>query len=208
MYVTSFPFHSSKIQIRYAHPIPLNRHQLYTLLSIPVVSAATSARPYFPLNSKNTKTSPTKRPCGHGCANNRNWQEGVHSNCSERLWLHTRTVFRCPGELSWLVRGAELKQFRTCRTYASSFSFFCPRLRQNANTTESSTKFGNIVRVETSRYLTKIMTLRKKADRKQRHSLRLPCTAGGNQAKLKCTEFEIYGGGVEAGHAHGCSQTF
>jgi len=26
----------------------------------------------FPLNSKNTKTSPTKRPCGRGCANHRN----------------------------------------------------------------------------------------------------------------------------------------
>jgi len=44
----------------------------YTISSIPVVSAATSARPYFPLNSKNTKISPTKRPCRRGCANNRN----------------------------------------------------------------------------------------------------------------------------------------
>jgi hypothetical protein len=43
----------------------------YTLLSTPVVSAATSARPYFPLNSKNTKTSPTKRPCRRGCASHR-----------------------------------------------------------------------------------------------------------------------------------------
>ena len=113
--------------------------------------------------------------------------------------------FGCLGELSWLVRGVELKQFRTCLTYASFFSFFCPRLRKNANTTQSSMKFGNIVLVETSRYLIKIMTLRKKADRKQRRSLRLSCTAGGNQARLKCTEFETYGGGVEAGHAHGCS---
>jgi len=46
--------------------------RVYTLLSIPVVSAATSVRPYFPLNSKNTKTSPAKRPCRRGCANNRN----------------------------------------------------------------------------------------------------------------------------------------
>ena len=44
----------------------------YTLPSIPVVSAATSTRPYFPLNSRNTKTSPTKRPCRRGYANNRN----------------------------------------------------------------------------------------------------------------------------------------
>ncbi len=93
----------------------------------------------------------------------------VHSNCSERLWLHARTVLvamgnysGCPGELSWLARGVELKQFRTYLTYASSFSLFCLCLRKNANTTLSlqwPTKFGNIVQVETLRYLTKIATL-------------------------------------------------
>ena len=31
----------------------------------------------FPLNSKNTKISPTKRPCGSGCANHRNWRDAV-----------------------------------------------------------------------------------------------------------------------------------
>ena len=47
-------------------------------------------------------------------------------------------------------------------------SLFCPCLCQNANTMLSlqlPMKFGNVVRVETSRYLTKITTLRRKADR-------------------------------------------
>jgi hypothetical protein len=58
-------------------------------------------------------------------------------------------------------------------------------------------KFGNTVRVEISRYLTKITTLRKKADREQlrvlaaKHtaSLQLLCTVGGSQAAR--SEFEI-----------------
>ena len=102
----------------------------------------------------------------------------VHSNCSEWLWLHARTIFGCPGELFWLARRIKLEQFirfevkqlRTDMTYALSFSLFCPCFRQNANTTLSlqlPTKFGNIVLVETSRYLTKITTLQRKADRKQ-----------------------------------------
>ena len=78
-------------------------------------------------------------------------------------------------------------------------------------------KFGNIVQVETSRYLTKIMTLRRKADREQRQalaakhtaSLQLLCAAGGNQARSDArTEFKILEpspkGGVEAGRAHSC----
>ena len=63
-------------------------------------------------------------------------------------------------------------------------------------------KFGNIVRVETSRYLTKITALRRKADRKSARSkvlaakhtasLQLLCTVGGNQARLDArTEFKI-----------------
>jgi hypothetical protein len=72
----------------------------------------------------------------------------------------------------------------------------CPYPRQNANTTLSlqlPMEFGNIVWVETSRYLTKITTLRRKADREFRsmvlatkHTapLQLLCTVGGNQARL------------------------
>jgi len=50
------------------------------------------------------------------------------------------------------------------------FLSFLLCLRQNANTTLSlqlMLKFGNIVRVETSRYLTKVTTLQRKADREQ-----------------------------------------
>jgi hypothetical protein len=64
--------------------------------------------------------------------------------------------------------GVELKQFRTCLTYVSSFSFFCLRFHQNVNTILSLQwlmKFSNIIQVETSQYLTKIATLQRKADR-------------------------------------------
>jgi hypothetical protein len=67
----------------------------------------------------------------------------------------------------------------------------CPPKREyNAVSAERLTKFGNIVRVGASRYLTKITTLRRKAARsnvlvaKHTASLQLLCTAGGNQAKL------------------------
>ena len=69
-----------------------------------------------------------------------------------------------------------MKQFRTCPTYASSFFPFLPtplKREYNAVSAERSMKFGNIVRVETLRYLTKITTLQRKAGRKQRRSLRL-----------------------------------
>ena len=74
--------------------------------------------------------------------------------CKDYFGYHNYSGW--PGEI-------ELKQLRTCLTYASSSSLFCPRLRQNANTTLSlqwPMKFGNIARVETSRYLTKITTWR------------------------------------------------
>ena len=51
----------------------------------------------------------------------------VHSNCSEWLWLHARTLlvalenyFCCPSELFWLTRRVAVKQLRTCLTCASS----------------------------------------------------------------------------------------
>ena len=77
--------------------------------------------------------------------------------------------------------------------------------------------------METSRYLTKITILQKKADyellqvhqehqvltAKHRRSLRLLCTAGGNQARSDArSEFKILErwpkGGGEAGRAHSC----
>ena len=76
-------------------------------------------------------------------------------------------------------------------------------------------KFSNTVRVGTSRYLIKITTLRRKADREQLRvfaakytaSLQLLCTVGGSQARLDvCTEFKISQrspkGGGEAGRAN------
>jgi len=55
-------------------------------------------------------------------------------------------------------------------------------------------KFGNIVRVETSRYLIKITTcgIAKVLAAKHTASLQLLCTVGGSQARLDArTEFEI-----------------
>jgi len=77
-------------------------------------------------------------------------------------------------------------------------------------------KFSNTVRVGTSRYLTKITTLRRKADREQlrvftaKHtaSLQLLCTVGGGQARLDArSEFKISQRspkGGEAGRANEC----
>ena len=69
-------------------------------------------------------------------------------------------------------------------------------------------KFGNIIRVETSRHLMKITTLQVLAA-KHTASLQLLCTVGGNQARLDArTEFKILEPspkeGGEAGHAHHC----
>src|SRR5882672_7942933 len=75
-------------------------------------------------------------------------------------------------------------------TYASSLLMPLPKREYNAVSAERLTKFGNIVWVEASRYLTKITTLRREAARsnvlvaKHTASLQLLCTASGNQAKL------------------------
>src|SRR6266705_2997087 len=76
--------------------------------------------------------------------------------------------FGCPGELFWLARGivlgVEMKQLRTCLTYASSThasSLFFARAHSKTLSLQLPMKFSNIVWVETSRYLIKITTLRK-----------------------------------------------
>ena len=89
-----------------------------------------------------------------------------------------------------------------------------PKREYNAVSAERSMKFGNIVRVETLRHLTKITALRRKADREGSCSLAygfatITMYVGGNQARLDArTEFEILEpspkGGVEAGRAHHC----
>src|SRR6266705_4989201 len=71
-------------------------------------------------------------------------------------------------------------------------------------------KFGNIVWVGTSRYLTKIKTiLRKVLAAKHTVSLQLLCTVGGNQTRSDArSEFKILErspkGGGKAGRAQSC----
>ena len=84
----------------------------------------------------------------------------------------------CPG---WLGE-FELRQFRTY-LFLPLFAHASKR-EYNAVSAERSMKFGNTVRAESSRYLTKIMTLRRKVERKQRRSLRLLYTANGDPTKL------------------------
>ena len=98
-------------------------------------------------------------------------QPTVHSNCSERLWLYARTILVALENYSgWLGESNQShSELATCASliYASLFSLLCLCLYQSVNTTLSlqlPMKFGNIVRVETPRYLTKITTLQRKAD--------------------------------------------
>ena len=88
---------------------------------------------------------------------------GTRVVCSERICLHARAfLVALENRLGWPGESPQLARRIKLKTYAPSY---CGR--QNANTTLSlqwPTKFGNIVRVETSRYSTKITTLRRKAD--------------------------------------------
>jgi len=120
----------------------------------------------------------------------------VYSNCSERLWLHARTILVAPGNYSgWPGESNRSNSELACVRFLDVRSLFYLCLRQNVNTAlflQLPMKFGNIVRVGTSRYLTKITTLRRKAGREQlkvlaaKHtaSLQLLCTVSGNQARL------------------------
>jgi hypothetical protein len=95
----------------------------------------------------------------------------VHGNCSEWLWLHARAILVALENYSgWLGESnqsnLELATYASL-IYASLFSLLCLCLYQSTNTTLSlqlPIKFGNIVPVETPRYLTKITTLQRKAD--------------------------------------------
>jgi hypothetical protein len=79
----------------------------------------------------------------------------VHSNCSE---LHARTfLVALENHLGWLGE-SNRSNLELASTYASSSSLFC--LPSATLSLQWLMKFGNIVRVETSRYLTKITTLR------------------------------------------------
>ena len=126
--------------------------------------------------------------------------------------------FCCPGESPWLPwRFALVGQENQIEDVCFLFSPFSPvttpplwppKREYNAVFAKRSMKFGNIILVETSRYLMKITTLRVLAA-KHTASLQLPCTVGGNQARLDArTEFKILERsskeGGEAGHAHHC----
>ena len=84
--------------------------------------------------------------------------------------------FSWPGKLFWLAwgivlvgQGNRIEAIQNLPDVRFLFLCLCPRLCQNANTTLSlqwSMKIGNIVRVGTLRYLTKITTLWK-TDREQ-----------------------------------------
>ena len=146
----------------------------------------------------------------------------LDSNCSERLWLHLRTILVAlenysgwPKELSWLARGVGLKQLRTCLTYASltyasSFSLFCLCLHCLHNC-----RWNLVISYgwephdiwQRSRHCWRLIARVLVA--KHTTSLQLPSTIGGNQARSDArSEFEILEfspkGGVEAGRAHSC----
>ena len=103
-----------------------------------------------------------------------------------------KDLFGCPGESPWLGRRIKLK------TYVSSSPFnYASVVAAKTLSLQRLMKLGNIVWVETSRYLTKIMILWRKAARskvlaaKHTASLQLLRTVGGNQAKLNArSEFE------------------
>ena len=70
-----------------------------------------------------------------------------------------------------------------------------PKLEYNAVSAERSMKFGNIVQGENLTIFDKdrdTAKLRRKVDREQRRSLRLPYTVGGNLAKLNARTKSVF----------------
>ena len=77
-----------------------------------------------------------------------------------------------------------------------------PKREYNAVSAERSMKFGNIIRVETSRYLVKITTLRDRDVLAAKHTASLQLLARLD-ARTECKILERSPkGGVEAGRAH------
>ena len=104
-------------------------------------------------------------------------------NCSEQLWLHARTfLVALENRLGWAGESNWRRTFPLL--LLTTPPLWPPKHLQRLM------KLGNIVWVETSRYLTKIMILWRKAARskvlaaKHTASLQLLCTVGGNQARL------------------------
>ena len=100
------------IQIRYAHPISLNRHQLYVVI------------------------------VANGCG-------------------YTQGPFWLPWRIALVGQENQIEDVRFLFSPLATPPLWPPKREYNAVSAERSMKCGNIVRVETSRYLTKITTLRR-----------------------------------------------
>jgi hypothetical protein len=130
-----------------------------------------------------------------------------------------KDLFGCPGESPRLARGIKIQATQNLPDvrFLDIRFLFCLCLRQNANTTLSlqlPMKFGSIVRVETLRYLTKITTLRRKADREQlkflQPSIRLRYNyyvqlVAIRRDWMRVANLKSRQRGVEAGRAQSCN---
>ena len=88
----------------------------------------------------------------------------VHSNCSERLWLRARTfLVALKNRLGW--PGEPIEDARFLLSPLTTPPLWPPKRECSAVSAERSMKFGNIVQLETLRYLTKITAPQKKVAR-------------------------------------------
>ena len=106
-------------------------------------------------------------------------------NRSERLWLHARTVLvalenypGCPRELFWLPWGIVLvgqgNRIEAIQNLPDVRFLFLPPFAHACYLCREVNKIWQYRTGGNLTILTKIMTLRREADRKQRRSLRLP----------------------------------
>ena len=121
----------------------------------------------------------------------------VHSNCSKRLWLHARAVLVTlenysgwPGELSWLARGVELNLPDVRFLFLPLLPTPLPKRGYNAVSAVADEVWqyrtgGNLTIFDRDHDAMKDRSrVAEVLVAKHRRSLWLPCTAGGNQAKL------------------------
>ena len=81
-----------------------------------------------------------------------------------------KDLFSCHGESPWLARRTKLKTYASSSPPQLPLPLWPPKREYNAVSAERSMEFGNIIRVETLRYLTKTTTPRRKAGRKSARS--------------------------------------
>ena len=126
------------------------------LLTEHVIIVAASKPPF----SERSKISNSVR------ASNLAWlPPAVHSNYSERLWLHAWTFLVALENRALVGQENQIEDIRFLFSPSTTPPLWPPKREYNAVSAERSMKFDNIVRVETLRYLTKITALRRKADR-------------------------------------------